>query len=156
MKQIISAGIQSRQDRTTNNYRGLIDTVVSDLEKAIGPSGQLYSHSQLTHMNLEKMRGFMSKNSNSKINDTGEESPRKERRAAIIDILVNVLGKGYPVPPQLGSLVESTMTSPAITPSLAFYVPSVSSTPRPTLSVIQSEVTVLPSSSRELQAHHTI
>ena len=156
MKQIIAAGIQSRQDRTTSNYRGLIDTVVSDLEKAIGPSGQLFSHSQLTHMNLDKMRGFMSKNSNSKINDTGEESPRKERRAAIIDILVNVLGKGYPVPPQLGSLVESTMTSPAITPSLAFYVPSVSSTPRPTLSVIQSEVTVLPSSSRELQAHHTI
>lgn len=153
MKQIVAAGIQARQERNNNSYKGLIDCVLEDLEKSIGPNGVLFSHAQLGEMNLQKFKiATLEKKPTA---DIGDESPRRERRNAIMDILVNVLGKGYPVPPQLGSLVESTMTSPAITPSLAFYMPSANVTPRPTLSMVKTEVTVL-GNSRELLPHHTI
>ena len=154
MKQLVAAGITARQDRSTNGYKWIIDAVMEELELFLKPSGgMLFSRAQLGRMNLEKFHSSSASHAIDKFLDVGDESPRRERKNAIMDILVNVIGRGYPVPPQLGSLVESNATSPALTPSLAHYVPSV--TPRPVLSVVQTDATVL-GGVRELQSHHTI
>jgi hypothetical protein len=163
MKQIISAGIQSRQDRRNSSsngpgavtYKQLIDDVMDELEEVVGSGKMLWNHKQLETLTIRKIsdsQGIPAK-VYGQVTE-GDDSPRRERRNALIDVLTNVIARGHPVPSQLASIVETT--SAVNTPSL----PAL--TPQPRLSVVRTEIAVLPSRTetpdpnRQLQAHNTI
>ena len=173
MKQIVRAGYQSRQERRGNdstqqnaaNYRTLIEESMNELVQFL--EGQSILHlakqKQLDRWNIDKTNEIVETTKNiDKVygRDPDPESPRRERKNAIIDVLVSVIGKGHPVPPQLTLLVESNSPSPPPPPLVmvaASTIASPAAGPRKlSLSVIQTAVTVLETNSRQLQQHNTI
>lgn len=157
MKQIVSAAILNK----SVSAKALVDQAIEDLEAFVGgPSGYLSSRKQVEEWNLKKAHEMTASN---KIygRDTGDpESPRRERRNAMIDVLVSVIGRGHAIPPQLALLVESS--SAPVTPQPLLMIPVAPPPPprRTSLSLVQTAVTVLDmqpgESTRQLQPHHTI
>jgi hypothetical protein len=175
MKQIVSAGNQNRQERrgndtnaqlsSVNNYRVIIEQIMDELESFLGEATHLAKQKQLDQWNIQKTAQVVySTRSIDKVygRDPDPESPKRERRNAMIDVLVSVIGRGHGVPPQLGLLVESASSTPSPPPLI--MVPIVSSPilapKRVSLSIVQTSVTVLANSgqdtSRQLQQHNTI
>ena len=175
MKQIVSAGNQSRQERrgndanaqmsSGNNYRVIIEQTMEELEQFLGEATHLAKQKQLDKWNIQKTAEIVhATRSVDKVygRDPDPESPRRERRNAMIDVLVSVIGRGHAVPPQLGLLVESASSTPSPPPLI--MVPMVSSPvlapKRVSLSMVQTAVTVLANPaqdpSRQLQQHNTI
>jgi hypothetical protein len=170
MKQIVSAGNQSRLRNNADasavqNYRVLVDQAIEDLEEFLtaSDSSHVGGRRMLEKWNIEKTPEMRPVD---KVygRDADPESPRRERRNAIIDVLVSVISKGHSIPPQLALLVESTssVTTPAILspPSLILATPPVPQR-KLSLSMVQTAVTVLqinapPTETRLLQAHNTI
>jgi hypothetical protein len=175
MKQIVRAGYQSRQERRGNdsaqqnaaNYRTLIEESMNDLVEFLQGGGSilhLAKQKQLDRWNIDKTNEIVEATKNiDKVygRDPDPESPRRERKNAIIDVLVSVIGKGHPVPPQLALLIESNNPSPPPPPPLVMVPAPMIASPlegprKLSLSVIQTAVTVLETSSRQLQQHNTI
>lgn len=172
MKQIIAAGLQSRQDRRSSSnqtggvnlvhYRSLIEEVMIQLEDILG-SQWLTWHKQLERLTIRKIAetaGLPVKIYGQTAE--GDESPKRERRNAMIDILTNVIGRGHPVPPQLTLMVDtSALSTPVTSPPLTASIPRA-----PRLSMVKTEIalllpsrpesTELPQAARQLQAHNTI
>ena len=158
MKGIISAGSQARQDRRNSsnnngNYKALIEEVVTELENVLGESKTLNHHKQLEDWTLQRLKDLpiVEEKVYGRPVD-GDESPRRERRNAMIEVITNVITRGHPAPPQLGIVVEAT-PSPVSTP------PPPSS--RLSLSIVRTEVAVLIAGpgagpDRQLQPHNTI
>jgi hypothetical protein len=164
MKQIVGAASQGRQNAEKKatvpiNHKALIDQAMDELAEFFKGVENPYicSLKQLEHFNLvklptlpdqpEKVYGRLAE---------GDESPRRERRNAIIDVISTVIAKGHPVPPQLGLLIESATSTPTQTPAPTYFAP-VAPVRRLSLSVIKTDVTViLPPPERLLHQHNTI
>ena len=167
MKQIVSAALLNRIERRSDaqsssaTARGLIDQSIAELEAFVGPSGYMSSRKQLEGWNVKNSHQIAA---STKVygKDTDPESPRRERRNAMIDALVSVIGKGHSIPPQLALLVESSApVTPAISPQ-PLLVPIPAPPRRASLTLVQTAVTVLQiqpkqeEPTRQLQPHHTI
>ena len=160
MKQIVGAASQGRQSADKKlapvNHKALIDQAVEELGEFIG-SGHLCSLKQLERFSLLKLEAVSTASVKvyGRLAD-GDESPRRERRNAIIDVISTVIAKGHPVPPQLGLLIESAVSTPAPSPAPMYIVPAPPLR-RLSLTVIKTDVTVvLPPPDRLLQQHNTI
>ena len=182
MKAVIAAGSLSRQDRRTggvsrdnnsnqstpviagtmggaSSYKAMIDEIMDGLENDLGGPDKFLSTNSMEILNMKFSRVIVPR---PKIPmSPGDESPRRERRNAMIDLIVAAIGKGHPVPQELG--VVDTMTPP-LTPGLtaiSLMIPPVVQPPPPprrvSLSVVQTEISVLTlAEERMLQPHHTI
>ena len=190
MKAIISAGSVSRQDRrmgaaragelnsnqstpilvatttTASSYKAMIDEIIETLEAN--------GHSFLSTKSMEvlNLRYRSHRPSGGIKNPAGDESPKRERRNAMIELIVAAIGKGQPVPLELG-IVEPVITpplSPPPPPVSAATMTMVTAThvaeplavvPAPSrrvsLSVVQTEISVLTlPEERVLQHYYTI
>ena len=172
MKQIVSAGNQNRAERNSQgnstsaaaNYRTLVDQAIEELErflKTTSSPSHLCGRNMLETWNIFKRSETAdARNGIEKVygRDADPESPRRERRNAMIDVLVSVISRGYSVPPQLTLLVESA-SSMATTPVVVAVPPTVP-VRRVSLSVVQTAVTLFQinagQDTRLLQPHNTI
>ena len=196
MKAVIAAGSLSRQDRRTGgigradninsnqstpvisgttitSYKAMIDEILDELECELGGTDKFLSTQSMKFLNLKYSHGAASNTRTIPRPRTpmspGDESPRRERRNAMIDLIVTAIGKGHPIPQELG-VVETitppltpglTATSLLIQPPLVAAVPVMPPPPPPprrvSLSVVQTEISVLTlAEERQLQPHHTI
>jgi hypothetical protein len=183
MKLIIAAGSQSRQERRkggaessaaasqigVGNYKGIIDNIMeklgADLTSIGGRDSTLVSSKSMEILNIRMMKDLPEKIEKPL---DGDESPRRERRYAMIDIIGEAIARGQPMPAELGYF-DSTSATP-----IASVAPP---SRRPSLSMVKTETSVLashlatvtfiqhavittapssPSSDRTLQSHHTV
>jgi hypothetical protein len=168
MKQIISQNrIDKRNDNQSNsNGKALIDRAMGELEGFLSGTPFLGTRKQLENWNIRKAHGIQDSPNKLYGREIDPESPRRERRNAVIDVLVSVIRRGHSIPPQLALLVEASAPgtpSPSITPPPLvpqLMAPAIAPT-RPQLTLVQTAVTVLQTGqqsaeTRQLQPHKTI
>ena len=144
-KAVINAGSASRQDRRkgatddnnnnnsssslTVSYKQLIDEILKNL-----PEKNL-NNRVLQDLNISKMHTCATSGPKTYIDDL--PTTEVHTRNSLIEIIAELIARGYPVPEQMG-IVEY------VTP------------PKTSLSVVKTEISVLDAPTKILQQHHTI
>jgi len=191
MKNVIAAGSQSRQDRrkggsvetvqitsggipAAGNYKILVDAIMDKLVTDLASSEYLSSNS-MEILNIKKLREITFPAAQENKIDGGDESPKRERRNAMMDIIGEAIARGQPIPQELG-VFDSTTTPISFTPPLLMPATEAaigtSTSRRPSLTLVKTETSVLKSNSvtsishavisdtdngsRTLQSHYTV